>query len=68
MSKYKLVVCDHIHQSGLDILKNSSDIEYINAADEPKNKLIEEVIPDADVIITRSPTAIDSYLLEHAKN
>ncbi len=68
MSKYKLVVCDHIHQSGLDILENSSDIEYINAADEPKNKLIEEIIPGADVIITRSPTAVDSYLLEHAKN
>ena len=68
MAKYKIVVCDHIHQSGLDILENSSDIEYINAADEPKNKLIEEVITDADVIITRSPTAVDDYLLEHAKN
>jgi len=68
MSKYKIVVCDHIHQSGLDILSNSSDIEYINAADEPKNKLIEEIIVDADVIITRSSTDVDSYLLEHAKN
>ncbi len=68
MSKYKIVVCDHIHQSGLDILANSADIEYINAADEPKDKLIEEVIVDADVIITRSSTDVDSYLLEHAKN
>ena len=68
MSKYKIVVCDHIHQSGLDILENSSDIEYINAADEPKDKLIEEIIVDADVIITRSSTDVDSYLLEHAKN
>ncbi len=68
MSKYKIVVCDHIHQSGLDILANSADIEYINAADEPKDKLIEEVIVDADVIITRSSTDVDGYLLEHAKN
>ena len=68
MSKYKIVVCDHIHQSGLDILENSSDIEYINAADEPKDKLVEEIIVDADVIITRSSTDVDSYLLEHAKN
>ena len=68
MAKYKLVVCDHIHQSGLDILESANDIEYINAADEPKDKLIEEIIVDADVIITRSPTAVDSYLLEHAKN
>ena len=68
MSKYKIVVCDHIHQSGLDILKSSKDIEYINAADEPKDKLVEEIIVDADVIITRSSTDVDSYLLEHAKN
>ena len=68
MSKYKIVVCDHIHQSGLDILENSSDIEYINAADEPKDRLVEEIIVDADVIITRSSTDVDSYLLEHAKN
>ena len=67
MSKYKIVVCDHIHQSGLDILENSSDIEYINAADEPKDKLVEEIIVDADVIITRSSTDVDEYLLEHAK-
>jgi len=68
MGKYKIVVCDHIHQSGLDILQNAEDVEFINAADEPKDKLVEEVITDADVIITRSPTPVDSYLLEHAKN
>ena len=67
MNRYKIVVCDHIHQSGLDILKNSNDIEYINAADEPKNKLVEEIIVDADVIITRSSTDVDEYLLKHAK-
>ncbi len=67
MSKIKIVVCDHIHQAGLDILANSSDIEYINAADEPKDKLVEEIITDAEVIITRSSTDVDSYLLEHAK-
>jgi len=68
MSKFKIVVCDHIHHGGLDILANTEDIEYINAADEPKNKLIEEVIVDADVIITRSSTDVDNYLLKHAKN
>ncbi len=68
MTKHKIVVCDHIHQSGLDILESAHDIEYINAADEPKDRLVEEVIVDADVIITRSSTDVDSYLLEHAKN
>ncbi len=68
MAKFKIVVCDHIHQSGLDILESAQDIEYINAADEPKERLIEETIVDADVIVTRSSTDVDSYLLEHAKN
>ena len=67
MSKKTIVVCDHIHQSGLDILANDSDIELINAADEPKDKLIKEIITDADVIITRSSTDVDKNLLEHAK-
>jgi len=68
MSKYKIVVCDHIHESGLKILEESSDIEYINAADVPKDKLVKEIIVDADVIITRSSTDVDEFLLEHAKN
>ncbi len=68
MAKYKIVVCDHIHQSGLELLEAAKDVEYINAADVEKKELIEKVIVDADVIITRSPTAVDEYLLEHAKN
>jgi D-3-phosphoglycerate dehydrogenase len=68
MDKKKIVVCDHIHESGLNILAQASDIEYVNAADEPKDKLVEEIITDADVIITRSSTDVDNYLLEHAKN
>ncbi|NPA28527.1 MAG: phosphoglycerate dehydrogenase [Epsilonproteobacteria bacterium] len=67
MGKKKIVVCDHIHESGLKLLEEAPDIEYINAADEPKDKLIKEIIPDADVIITRSSTDVDKNLLEHAK-
>jgi len=33
MSKITVVVCDHIHQTGLDLLIQDSDIEMINAAD-----------------------------------
>lgn len=68
MAKYKIVVCDHIHKSGLELLESEADIDYINAADEPKNELIEKTIVDADVIITRSSTDVDAYLLEHARN
>jgi len=67
MSKKTIVVCDHIHQSGLDILANDNEIELINAADEPKDKLVSEIIPLADVAITRSSTDVDTPFLDSAK-
>jgi len=66
MSKITVVVCDHIHQKGLDILANDTDINLINAADEPKDKLISEIIPLADVAITRSSTDVDQAFLDNA--
>jgi len=68
MSKITIVVCDHIHQKGLDILTNDADINLINAADEPKDKLISEIIPLADVAITRSSTDVDQAFLDNADN
>jgi len=67
MSKKTIVVCDHIHQDGLDILANDSEIELINAADEPKDKLISDIIPLADVAITRSSTDVDDAFLAAAQ-
>ncbi len=67
MSRLTVVVCDHIHQKGLDILANDSQIELINSADEPKDRLITEIIPKADVAITRSSTDVDKFFLDHAK-
>jgi D-3-phosphoglycerate dehydrogenase len=58
MKKPTIVVCDHIHESGLDILKNTSDINYVYAADIDKVALL-DVVKDADVCITRSSTDID---------
>jgi len=68
MSKITIVVCDHIHQTGLDILANDADINLINAADEPKDKLISDIIPLADVAITRSSTDVDQAFLDSADN
>ncbi|HIQ27420.1 MAG TPA: phosphoglycerate dehydrogenase [Sulfurovum sp.] len=68
MSKKTIVVCDHIHQDGLDILANDSEIIFINAADEAKDKLVSEIIPLADVAITRSSTDVDQAFLDAAKN
>ncbi|MEA3384484.1 MAG: phosphoglycerate dehydrogenase [Campylobacterota bacterium] len=67
MSKPTIVVCDHIHESGLDILKNTSDINYVYAADIDKTALL-DVVKDADVCITRSSTDIDEIFLNAAVN
>jgi D-3-phosphoglycerate dehydrogenase len=67
MQTYTIVVCDHIHQKGLDLLEAHPEITLINAADEPKDKLVEEIIPQAHVAITRSSTDVDQYFLDHAK-
>jgi len=66
MSKITVVVCDHIHQTGLDLLIQDNDIEMINAADEPKDRLISHIIKKADVAITRSSTDVDEAFLENA--
>jgi D-3-phosphoglycerate dehydrogenase len=67
MNKPTIVVCDHIHESGLEILKNSSDINYIYAANIDKIALL-DVIKSADVCITRSSTDIDEKFLKAATN
>jgi len=67
MNKPTIVVCDHIHESGLDILKNTSDINYVYAADIDKTALL-DVIKDADVCITRSSTDVDEKFLNAAEN
>ena len=67
MKKYTIVVCDHIHEAGLELLENDVNINYINAADMPKDKLITEIIPTADVAITRSSTDVDDFFLDNAK-
>ena len=67
MQKHTIVVCDHIHEAGLEMLKNDENINFIMAADEDKTKLL-TIIEDADVAITRSSTDVDEKFLAHAKN
>jgi len=68
MKKYTVVVCDHIHEAGLKMLQDDENINFIMAADEPKDKLVSEIIPQADVAITRSSTDVDANFISHAKN
>ena len=67
MSKHTIVVCDHIHEAGLDILKTTEDINYVYAADINKTELL-DIIKDADVAITRSSTDVDEKFLNAAVN
>jgi len=68
MKKHTVVVCDHIHEAGLEMLRNDENINFIMAADEPKDKLVSEIIPQADVAITRSSTDVDANFIANAKN
>ncbi len=68
MSKYTVVVCDHIHDAGLKMLENDESINFVMAADVDKTELVEKIIPTADVAITRSSTDVDANFIKHAKN
>ena len=67
MSKHTIVVCDHIHEDGLNILQSTEDINYVYAADIDKTSLL-DVIKNADVAITRSSTDVDEKFLNAATN
>ena len=67
MSKHTIVVCDHIHEDGLNILQNTEDINYVYAADIDKTTLL-DVVKNADVAITRSSTDVDETFLNAATN
>ena len=62
----KVVVCDPIHQAGFEVLKKAKDIEVVDASKTPKDELL-KIIEDADGVITRSPTPVDSKFLNSAK-
>ena len=67
MPKPKVVVCDHIHEAGLQMLQNDDQVEYVFAADIDKTALL-DVIADADIAITRSSTDVDEKFINAAKN
>jgi D-3-phosphoglycerate dehydrogenase len=68
MQKFTVVVCDHIHEAGLKMLQDDEQINFIMAADIDKKELVEKIIPEADVAITRSSTDVDANFIAHAKN
>ena len=67
MQTKKIIVCDAIHQKGLDILEACPEIEFIDASKEPKDKLL-EIVGEYNVAITRSSTDVDQKFIDNAKN
>jgi len=65
--KKRVVVCDHIHPKGFELLEKESDIEVVDASNVAKGEPLYEVVKDADIVITRSPTPVDRPFLEAAK-
>jgi len=68
MQKHTIVVCDHIHEAGLKMLQDDENINFIMAADVDKTELVEKIIPQADVAITRSSTDVDEFFIKNATN
>ncbi|MDR1451589.1 MAG: phosphoglycerate dehydrogenase [Helicobacteraceae bacterium] len=63
--KKRVIVCDHIHDKGVDILKSAKDIDLDVAYDAPKEKLYSR-LADAELAITRSSTPVDIKFLDAA--
>ncbi|MBS4406431.1 phosphoglycerate dehydrogenase, partial [Campylobacter vulpis] len=64
--KKKIIVCDAILDKGVQLLREAEDIDLIEAAKVPKDKLL-DMLEDVEVAITRSSTDVDDTFLKHAK-
>lgn len=64
MSKYKVLITDHISQDGVEILRKDADIE-VDIQAGIKNTELKKIIGNYDAIITRSGTTVDADLLEN---
>lgn len=62
-----VIVCDAIHQKGFELLQKEDDIKVIDATKVSKDELLNLMV-DADVAITRSPTEVNNAFLNAGKN
>ena len=65
--KKRVIVCDHIHEEGIELLRAARDIDLQIAYDLPKDQLLEQ-LGDAQLAITRSSTPVDANFLAKATN
>jgi D-3-phosphoglycerate dehydrogenase len=65
--KKKVIVCDHIHEDGVALLRAAREIDLQVAYDLPKDQLLEQ-IGEAELAITRSSTPVNDAFLAAAGN
>ncbi|WP_456058452.1 phosphoglycerate dehydrogenase [Campylobacter hominis] len=61
-----IIICDPIYKVGYELLEKEKDIKVIDASTVSKNELL-NMVGDADVAITRSPTPVDKNFLQAGK-
>lgn len=64
--KFKILVTEHLGEEGIDLLKNSSDVELDIKIGLARGELF-KILPIYDAIITRSGTPMDKQAIEAAK-
>lgn len=64
---WKVLVSDHIHESGLTKLSSDPEIQLENRPSVSRGELL-EIIGDFQALVTRSGTPLDKEILSRAKN
>lgn len=61
----KCLITERMHEKGIEILKNYMEVEL---AYDKNREYIKEVLPDFDVLLVRSDTAVDKELIDIGVN
>ena len=64
---YKILVCDPLSQTALDILQEAPDVEFSESSGLSEDELAKEII-DFNAIIVRSATNISEKIINNAEN
>ena len=64
---YKILVCDHISHTALDILKQAPDVEFSQYTGLSQDELVAK-IADFNAIIVRSSTIVSKEVIDKAEN
>ncbi len=64
---YKILVCDPLSETAINILKEAPDVKLTNAFEYNENDLI-KIIPEYNAVIIRSATTLSKKIIDKADN